>query len=352
MSRFWSPFVQSLVPYVPGEQPRIQNLTKLNTNENPYGPSPTVLAAIKDAADDSLRLYPDPDARELKQVIAEYHNQPVDNIFIGNGSDEVLAHLFNGFFRHDNPICFPEISYSFYKVYCGLYQIDYHTLPLTDDFKIDVDAFPSDAPGIIFPNPNAPTGCALPLSDIERLLQRCPDTLVVVDEAYVDFGAKSAITLVSKYENLLVSQTLSKSRSLAGMRLGFAVGQPALIDGLERIKNSFNSYPIDKLAIAAGVASFADEDWFQRCREKVMSERARVSGELVKRGFQVLPSEANFVFAKHESQLGADLAAALRGHGVIVRHFNSPERISNYLRITIGTAEQNTLLLTALDQEL
>ena len=352
MSRFWSPFVHDLVPYVPGEQPKLSRLVKLNTNENPYGPSPRALDAIRNATDDSLKLYPDPDSTVLKQAIANYYSVDVSQVFVGNGSDEVLAHLFLGFFKQDKPLLFPDITYSFYKVYCGLYQIDYQTIPLADDFGIDLNAFPVSNGGIIFPNPNAPTGMPLPLAEIEALLQRNTESLVVVDEAYVDFGADTAITLANHYPNLLVTQTLSKSRSLAGMRIGLAVGQAQLIEALERIKNSFNSYPLDKLAIVAGAAAFEDEAWFRDTCQKVIDSREQVRDGLIQRGFNVLPSAANFVFAHHNSRSGADLAAALRKHGVIVRHFSKPERISDFLRITIGTPEQNQALFEALDAEL
>jgi len=352
VSRFWSPFVHDLVPYVPGEQPKLSRLVKLNTNENPYGPSPRALDAIRNATDDSLKLYPDPDSSVLKQAIANYYSVDTSQVFVGNGSDEVLAHLFLGFFKQDKPLLFPDITYSFYKVYCGLYQIDYQTIPLADDFGIDLNAFPVSNGGIIFPNPNAPTGMPLPLAEIEALLQRNTESLVVVDEAYVDFGADTAIALVNRYPNLLVTQTLSKSRSLAGMRIGLAVGQAQLIEALERIKNSFNSYPLDKLAIVAGAAAFEDEAWFRDTCQKVIDSREQVREGLIQRGFTVLPSAANFVFARHNSHSGADLAAALRKHGVIVRHFSKPERISDFLRITIGTPEQNQALFEALDAEL
>jgi histidinol-phosphate aminotransferase len=351
VSRFWSPFVHDLVPYVPGEQPKLSRLVKLNTNENPYGPSPRALEAIRNATDDSLKLYPDPDSSVLKQAIAGYYSVDVSQVFVGNGSDEVLAHLFLGFFKQDKPLLFPDITYSFYKVYCGLYQIDYQTIALADDFGIDLNAFPTSNGGIIFPNPNAPTGMPLPLADIEALLQRNTESLVVVDEAYVDFGADTAIALVNRYPNLLVTQTLSKSRSLAGMRIGLAVGQAPLIEALERIKNSFNSYPLDKLAIVAGAAAFEDEGWFRDACQKVIDSREQVREGLTQRGFNVLPSAANFIFARHASRSGADLAAALRKHGVIVRHFAKPERISDFLRITIGTPEQNQALFEALDAE-
>ena len=354
MSRFWSDFVHQLVPYVPGEQPKLARLVKLNTNENPFGPSPKALAAIAAASGDLLRLYPDPDATTLKQAIAEYHGLARDQVFVGNGSDEVLAHLFHGFFRQDSsrqdkPLLFPDITYSFYKVYCGLYQIEYRTVPLRDDFSINLADYALNNGGIIFPNPNAPTGRPLPLADIEALLQRNTDSVVVVDEAYVDFGGETAIALVDRYPNLLVTQTLSKSRSLAGLRIGFAVGQKPLIDGLERIKNSFNSYPLDQLAIVAGTAAFEDREWFEQCRDAIIASRDALAAALVERGFEVLPSAANFLFARHPQHSGEQLAAGLRAEGVIVRHFPRPERIADFLRITIGTEGQHDALLSALD---
>lgn len=356
MSRFWSPFVHNLVPYVPGEQPKLERLVKLNTNENPYGPSPNALKAIRAATDSNLRLYPDPDSSALKQAIASYYQVEKTQVFVGNSSDEVLAHIFLGFFKNSKPVLFPDISYSFYKVYCGLYQLDYHAMPLAADFSIDLSTYPnacsSGNGGIIFPNPNAPTGIPLALAEIEALLKRNTESLVVVDEAYVDFGAETAITLVDRYPNLLVTQTLSKSRSLAGMRVGFAIGQAALIEGLERIKNSFNSYPLDRLAIVGAVAAFEDDAYFRACCDKVISSREKMRVDLETRGFEVLPSAANFLFARHPNHSGADLAAALRRHGVIVRHFTQPERISNFLRISIGTPEQNQALSQALDAEL
>ncbi|MGB1220296.1 MAG: histidinol-phosphate transaminase [Alcanivoracaceae bacterium] len=352
MSRFWSPFVHSIEPYVPGEQPKLARLVKLNTNESPYPPSAAVLEAVRSAADDDLRLYPDPDASALKQAIADYHQLDAGQVFVGNGSDEVLAHLFLGFFCQDRPLCFPDITYSFYKVYCGLYGIDYCTVALADDFSLDLSAIPADVGGVIFPNPNAPTGRLLSLDVIREFLASRPDTLVVVDEAYIDFGGESAIALVADHDNLLVTQTLSKSRALAGLRIGLAVGQAPLIDGLNRIKDSFNSYPLDRLAIAAGVASYADEDWFRETCGRVMADREQLAQALGERDFSVLPSAANFLFVRHERVGGAELAAALRGHGVIVRHFSSPPRIADWLRITIGTSSQNAALLAALDDVL
>lgn len=250
MSRFWSPFVKTLVPYVPGEQPKLDNLVKLNTNENPYGPSPKVIEAIRGQLDDSLRLYPAPNADDLKAEIAAYYGVTSAQVFVGNGSDEVLAHVFHGLFQHGKAVLFPDISYSFYPVYCGLYGIEAQTVPLAEDFSIRAEDYSQPNGGIIFPNPNAPTGILLGLEAVERILAANPDSVVVVDEAYVDFGGQTAITLVNRYPNLLVTQTLSKSRSLAGLRVGLAVGHADLIEALERIKNSFNSYPLDRLAPA------------------------------------------------------------------------------------------------------
>ncbi|HLD68562.1 MAG TPA: histidinol-phosphate transaminase, partial [Pseudomonas sp.] len=246
MSKFWSPFVKGLVPYVPGEQPKLAKLVKLNTNENPYGPSPKALAAMRAELTDDLRLYPDPNGDRLKQAVAAYYGIEPAQVFVGNGSDEVLAHAFHGLFQHDKPLLFPDVTYSFYPVYCGLYGIAFETLALDEQFQIRVEDYARPNGGIIFPNPNAPTGCLLALEAIERLLQANPDSVVLVDEAYVDFGGQSAIALVGRYPNLLVTQTLSKSRSLAGLRVGLAVGHPDLIEALERIKNSFNSYPLDR----------------------------------------------------------------------------------------------------------
>ncbi len=345
--KFWSPFVQNLVPYVPGEQPKMQRLVKLNTNENPYGPSPRALAAMRAELGDSLRLYPDPNADALKQTIADYYGVEKANVFVGNGSDEVLAHVFYALFKHDKPILFPDISYSFYKVYCGLYDIAYETVPLNPDFAIAVQDYARPNGGIIFPNPNAPTGCLLSLAEIESLLQRNTESVVVVDEAYIDFGGDTAIALVQRYPNLLVTQTLSKSRSLAGLRVGLAVGHADLIEALERVKNSFNSYPLGRVAQAGAVASFEDRDWFEETRQAVIKSRSAVVVGLQALGFEVLPSAANFLFARHPAQDAAVLAGRLREQGIIVRHFKQA-RIEQFLRITIGTDEHNQALLTAL----
>jgi len=347
MSKFWSPFVKDLVPYVPGEQPKLTKLVKLNTNENPYGPSPKAIAAMQAEVNDNLRLYPDPNSDRLKQAVADYYGVQTAQVFVGNGSDEVLAHAFHGLFQQSQPLLFPDISYSFYPVYCGLYGIDFVQVPLDEQFQIRVEDYARPNGGIIFPNPNAPTGCALALDAIERLLKANPDSVVLVDEAYIDFGGETAISLVDKYPNLLVSQTLSKSRSLAGLRVGIAVGHPDLIEALERIKNSFNSYPLDRMAIAGAAAAFEDKAYFEQTCQRVIESREAVVAGLQKLGFEVLPSKANFVFARHPGKDAATLAAGLREQGVIVRHFKQ-QRIAQFLRITIGTPEQNQALLDAL----
>ncbi|MBF8745561.1 histidinol-phosphate transaminase [Pseudomonas monteilii] len=348
MSRFWSPFVKDLVPYVPGEQPKLARLVKLNTNENPYGPSPKALEAMRGELDDNLRLYPDPNGERLKQAVADYYGVTPQQVFVGNGSDEVLAHIFHGLFQHGGPLLFPDISYSFYPVYCGLYGIPFEQVALDEQFQIRVEDYAKPNAGIIFPNPNAPTGCLLPLQAIEQLLEANRDSVVVVDEAYIDFGGETAIGLVSRYDNLLVVQTLSKSRSLAGLRVGLAVGHPELIEALERIKNSFNSYPLDRMAIVGAAAAFEDRAYFEATCRKVIDSRETLVEQLVAKGFEVLPSAANFIFARHPQQDAAQLAARLREQGVIVRHFKQA-RIAQFLRITIGTPEMNQALLDALN---
>ena len=347
MSQFWSPIVHTLTPYVPGEQPKVSNLIKLNTNENPYGPSPKAIDALKAQADERLRLYPDPNSTDLKQAIANYHNIKTEQVFVGNGSDEVLAHAFLGLLKQDKPLLFPDISYSFYPVYCGLYEIKSQTIPLNEQFEIQAKDYKVDNGGIIFPNPNAPTGRILALSEIETILQANCQSVVVVDEAYIDFGGETAIALVDQYPNLLVTQTLSKSRSLAGLRVGFAVGHPDLIEGLERVKNSFNSYPLDRFAINGAVAAYEDKAYFERCCERIISNRELLIQEMNTLGFETIPSSANFIFTKHESKHASEIASYLREKSIIVRYFNKP-RIDNYLRITIGTDAECRALIEAL----
>jgi histidinol-phosphate aminotransferase len=338
MSRFWSSVVHSLTPYVPGEQPKLDDIIKLNTNENPYGPSPRVLAAIA-AATERLRLYPDPRASDLCEAIAAHHHVAPEQVFVGNGSDEVLAHIFQALLKHDAPLLFPDITYGFFPVYCGLFGIRYEEVPLDAAMRVQIADFRRPCSAILLPNPNAPTGIGLPREAIETLVAEHPDQLVVVDEAYVDFGAESAVSLVGRHDNLLIVQTLSKSRALAGLRVGFAIGQRPLIEALERVKDSFNSYPLDCLAIAGAVAAIKDDTWFQESRERIMANREALVHGLSELGFEVLPSVANFVFARHRGRGGADLAARLRERGVLVRHFQKP-RVEDFLRITVGTEDQ------------
>lgn len=347
MSKFWSPEVRGLTPYVPGEQPREQ-LIKLNTNENPYPPAPGVEQALRDYPTDLLRLYPDPDAVALRQAIADEYRVGIDQVFVGNGSDEVLALAFQAFFRQDKPLLMPAISYSFYPVYCRLYGINYRTVALDDFWQVPLQAMDHDNGGIIFANPNAPTGHGHDRTAIEELLKRIRHSVVLIDEAYIDFGGESAIPLIQHYPNLLVTGTFSKSRSLAGLRLGFAIGPVELIEGLERVKNSFNSFPLDSLAIAAGVASLQDRAYFDASRTKVITTREHTRARLEALGFEVLPSQTNFLFVRHENQDAAKLFAGLRERGILVRHFNT-EALRDFLRISIGTDTDMDSLVEALE---
>jgi histidinol-phosphate aminotransferase len=348
MSQYWSAVVCGLTPYVPGEQPKLTNLVKLNTNENPYGPSPRVLEVVRAEAAETLRLYPDPGSDRLRAGIAALHGVAADQVFVGNGSDEVLAHAFMALLKHDRPILFPDITYSFYPVYCGLYEIAYRTIPLDESFEIRVDDYLTPNGGLIFPNPNAPTGCVLALSEIERLLAGNPDSVVVIDEAYIDFGGESAIGLVARYPQLLVVRTLSKSHALAGLRVGYAIGQPHLVEALNRVKDSFNSYPLDRFAQAGALASIEDHAYFESLCTRVVATRTHLVEAMVAMGFEVLPSAANFIFARHPAHEGAALTAALRERSIIVRHFTHPARIAPFLRITVGTDVQCNALIDAL----
>ena len=351
MSRYWSDLVAGLEPYVPGEQPRDTSLIKLNTNESPYPPSPAVAELVRGFAADELRRYPDPESRDLVAALADYHGVGRDQVFVGNGSDEVLAHAFAALLQKPAPIRFPDISYSFYPVYCALYRIAFEAIALDADLRVDVDAFCEACGGVVLPNPNAPTGIALDLDALRRLLAAQRDAAVIVDEAYVDFGAESAIPLLAEFDNLLVVRTFSKSRSLAGLRLGYALGQAPLIEGLQRVKNSFNSYPVDRIACAAGVAAIGDDAWFQECRARIVASRERLAAELARLGFEVCPSAANFLFVRHASAAAGELRDALRAAGILVRHFDQP-RIDNYLRISIGTDADCDALVAGLEKVL
>ncbi len=344
MSKYWSRVVKSIVPYVPGEQPKDQKYIKLNTNENPYLPSPRVLEAITGAVRENLQLYPDPGCDDLRTIISGYYSLEKENVFIGNGSDEVLAFSFLAFFDPGKPVYFPDITYSFYPVYADLFRIDYQVVPVDDDFSIPLNKFPCRAGGIIFPNPNAPTGKCLPLDEIRFLLEQNKDTVVIVDEAYIDFGGDSAVDYIRKYPNLLVIQTFSKSRSLAGLRVGFALGDGQLIEGLERVKNSFNSYTLDRLALIGAAEAIKDQAYFKGTIDKIVQTRERTVGCLEGMGFHVIPSQANFIFIRHPRMNAATLFQRLRDKGILVRYFNKP-RIDDFLRVTIGTdAEMNIFL--------
>ena len=348
MSRFWSPVVHNLSPYVPGEQPKLRDIVKLNTNENPYPPSPRALAAIA-AATERLRLYPDPLATDLRATIAAHSGVAPEEVFVGNGSDEVLAHTFQALLKHDAPLLFPDITYGFYPVYSRLYGVSYEEVPLDGAMRVEIADYRRPCSAILLPNPNAPTGIGLPRHAIESLLAEHPDQLIVIDEAYVDFGAESAVPLIARHDNLVVVQTLSKSRALAGLRVGFAMGQRPLIEALERVKDSFNSFPLDCLALAGATAAIEDDAWFQDTRRRIVASREKLARDLAELGFEVLPSVANFVFARHPRRGGAELAAKLREGGVLVRHFRKP-RIADFLRITVGTEDQNRRLITLVRQ--
>ena len=336
MSRFWNSNTSNLVPYVPGEQPKENNLIKLNTNENPYPPSPLAIERIKSLNTDLLRLYPNSDGEILKKAVADNYNISGQEVFAGNVSDEVLALLFKNFFDEKSYVAFPDITYSFYPVYCNLFQIPYVKVPVKEDFTIDLDSYPENATAIVFANPNAPTGLYIDKERIEKLLKERPDTLIVVDEAYIDFGGESCVPLISKYDNLLVVQTLSKSRSLAGLRIGFAIGNASLIEGLKRVKDSFNSYPLDTMAQIAGEAALRDNDYFMETRNRIINTREWVKEELKALDLYVTDSRANFLFVRIPGISGPEALAKLRQHGILVRNFGT-DRISDFLRITVGT---------------
>ncbi len=348
MNRFWSELVADLEPYVPGEQPQDASYIKLNTNENPYPPAPAVAELLHGFAADDLRRYPDPESRALVAALADYHGVNADQVFVGNGSDEVLAHAFLALLQKPAPIRFPDISYSFYPVYCALYRIAFETVALDAELRIDIDAYLQPCGGVVLPNPNAPTGIAVGLDSLRRLLAAQRDAVVIVDEAYVDFGAESAVGLIAEFDNLLIVRTFSKSRSLAGLRLGYALGQAPLIEALQRVKNSFNSYPIDRVACAAGVAALGDEAWFQTNRGRIIASRERLAGELARLGFEVCPSAANFLFVRHANAPASGLYDDLKAAGILVRHFDKP-RIDDYLRISIGSDADCDALVAALE---
>ena len=332
----WKQNLKKTEPYTPGEQLNIKGLIKLNTNENPYLPSPKVREALENLEPYGLKLYPNPDGEPLRSGLAKYHGVDAENIFLGNGSDEVLAFAFPAFFNSERPILFPEITYSFYKVWAEFFRVPYKTVPMGKGFEIDVSGFFAENGGILIANPNAPTGMGLGLRAIESILEKNPGSVVILDEAYVDFGGETALPLLKKYENLLIVRTFSKSRALAGMRIGYAIGGKLLIDTLNGVKNSFNSYTINRASAAAGCAALKDEKYFSECVKKVIATRERAIGTLREMGFSVCPSSANFIFVTNENLPAAKLQEFLRGSGILVRHFPAPG-IDNYLRISIGS---------------
>lgn len=337
--RPWEKNVRRVVPYTPGEQPNQPDMIKLNTNENPYPPAPAVEKVLRQTQGEALRLYPDPTAGELTEAIAKAYRIKKEQVFVGVGSDDVIAMCFLTFFNSKKPVLFPDITYSFYDVWAQLFRIPYKCPPLDEEFRIQKEDYFSENGGIIFPNPNAPTGVELPLEDIEEILKKNPDVVVMVDEAYVDFGARSALSLIDRYDNLLVIQTMSKSRSLAGMRIGFACGNPLLIQYLNDVKYSFNSYTMDRTALAAGVASIQDQAYFEETCRRIVETREWTKEQLLALGFTFQDSMANFIFASHKKYPAKEIYQALRERHIYVRYFEKP-RIDNYLRITIGTKEQ------------
>lgn len=347
MSIYWSEKARLLQPYTPGEQPKFTNLVKLNTNENPFEPSPRVMEAMHDAIDGDLRLYPDPEANRLKQTIADYYHLSSSQVFVGNGSDEVLAMAFATFFQGKNNLLLPEISYSFYPVYCQLYDVQAQWIPLDNDLAINPEDYQNAQGGVVIANPNAPTGRLLSLEQIEQIVLANLEGVVLVDEAYIDFGGQSAVKLIARYPNLLIIQTLSKSRSLAGLRVGLALGQSELIAGMEKVKNSFNSYPLDRVAQAGAIAAFNDEAYFRQTCKQVVENRQWLAEQLEALDFNVLPSAANFVFASHARYAAELIYQRLHQLGIIVRHFKQL-RINNYLRISVGTMKQQQQLIAAL----
>lgn len=340
MSKYWSEIVKNIEPYIPGEQPRDKRYIKLNTNENPYSPSPKVIEAIRQATNENLRLYPDPTCEELRETIAGYFElRSKEEVFIGNGSDELLAFSFLAFFNPGRPILFPDITYSFYKVYAKLFHVEYKLVPLDEEFNIPAEEFYTENNGVVIPNPNAPTGRFLPVDSFREIVSQNMNSVVIIDEAYIDFGGDSAAVLIKEYPNLLVMQTFSKSRSLAGLRVGFALGHKDLIEGISRIKNSINSYTLDRIALAGAIEAIKDDAYFQETRSKIIDTRERVVVRLIEAGFNVIPSKANFIFISHPKIYAGKLFQALKVRGVLVRYFDKP-RIDNFLRVTIGTDEE------------
>lgn len=344
MSREWTKNLRNIEPYVPGEQSKDKDIVKINANENPYPPSPKAIEALKSFDTNKLRFYPSANSTKLKEAIAKYYKVDVSNVFVGNGSDDVLAVAFQSFFNSEKPIVYPDLTYSFYPVWCSLFGIKYKNYPVGDDFRINPEDYKEKNGGVVIPNPNAPTSLGEGLDFVEKILNYNQDSVVIIDEAYVDFGGTSSIPLIDKYENLLVTGTFSKSRSLAGLRIGFAIGSKALIDVMEVVKNSYNSYTVDSLSIEMGAASIEDDEYFKSTCQKVIKTRERVTLELEKLGFDVLDSQTNFIFATHNKHNMKSLFEYLKTQKVFIRYFSLP-RIENYVRITIGTNEEMDIFL-------
>ena len=344
MSREWTKNLRNIEPYVPGEQSKDKDIVKINANENPYPPSPKAAEVLKSFDTNKLRFYPSANSTKLKEAIAKYYKVDVSNVFVGNGSDDVLAVAFQSFFNSEKPIVYPDLTYSFYPVWCSLFGIKYKNYPVGDDFRINPEDYKEKNGGVVIPNPNAPTSLGEGLDFVEKILNYNQDSVVIIDEAYVDFGGTSSIPLIDKYENLLVTGTLSKSRSLAGLRIGFAIGSKALIDVMEAVKNSYNSYTVDSLSIEMGAASIEDDEYFKSTCKKVIKTRERVTLELEKLGFDVLDSQTNFIFATHNKHNMKSLFEYLKTQKVFIRYFSLP-RIENYVRITIGTNEEMDIFL-------
>lgn len=344
MSREWTKNLRNIEPYVPGEQSKDRDIVKINANENPYPPSPKAVEVLKNFDTNNLRFYPNANSTRLKEAIAKYYKVDVSNVFVGNGSDDVLAVAFQSFFNSDKPIVYPDLTYSFYPVWCSLFGIEYKNYPVGDDFRINSEDYKEQNGGVVIPNPNAPTSLGEGLDFVEKILNYNQDSVVIIDEAYVDFGGTSSIPLINKYENLLVTGTFSKSRSLAGLRIGFAIGSKALIDVMEAVKNSYNSYTVDSLSIEMGAASIEDDEYFKSTCQKVIKTRERVTLELKKIGFDVLDSQTNFIFATHNEHNMKSLFEYLKTQKVFIRYFSLP-RIENYVRITIGTNEEMDIFL-------
>lgn len=344
MSREWTKNLRNIEPYVPGEQSKDKDIVKINANENPYPPSPKAIEALKSFDTNKLRFYPSANSTKLKEAIAKYYKVDVSNVFVGNGSDDVLAVAFQSFFNSEKPIAYPDLTYSFYPVWCSLFGIKYKNYPVGDDFRINPEDYKEKNGGVVIPNPNAPTSLGEDLDFVEKILNYNQDSVVIIDEAYVDFGGTSSIPLINKYENLLVTGTFSKSRSLAGLRIGFAIGSKALIDVMEAVKNSYNSYTVDSLSIEMGAASIEDDEYFKSTRQKVIKTRERVALELEKLGFDVLDSQTNFIFATHNKHNMKSLFEYLKTQKVFIRYFSLP-RIENYVRITIGTNDEMNIFL-------